>query len=121
MPRTATHSRSAGEARRPLSLRLPGAASLAIVGALLAAPVGAQRSSADARPAAGARVRVSVPPSRRVVGTVLAYRGDTLLLRRPTWNGAETTSVGLGAVRRLEVSVGKRRRLLKGAALGLTG
>ena len=87
---------------------------------LSASPVAAQRPAADTLPAAGARVRVSAPPSRRVVGTVLAYRGDTLLLQRATWNGAETTSVRLGEVRRLEVSVGKRRRMFNGALLGLS-
>jgi hypothetical protein len=55
------------------------------------------------------------------VGTVVAYRGDTLLLRRAIWYGAETTAVALGDADRLEVSVGKRRRVLKGALLGLTG
>ena len=87
---------------------------------LSAAPAAAQRPAADTLPLAGARVRVSAPPSRRAVGTVLAYRGDTLLLQRPTWSGAETTSVRLADVRRLEVSVGKRRRMFNGALLGLS-
>lgn len=88
---------------------------------LAASHAAAQRPATDTLPVAGARVRVSAPPSRRVVGTVLAYRADTLLLGRPNRSAAETTAVPLAAVRRLEVSVGKRRRLLKGALVGLTG
>jgi hypothetical protein len=88
---------------------------------LSASSVAAQRPTADTLPAAGARVRVSAAPLPPVVGTVLAYRGDTLLVRRLTGGAEDTTRVRLGDVQRLEVSVGKRRRRRAGALLGLAG
>jgi hypothetical protein len=79
-------------------------------------PVRAQQHTAD-RLAIGARVRVTAPPHGRSVGTVLAYRGDTLvLLRGPR---ADTVRVALGPAHRLDVSLGTRRRLGRGVGLGL--
>ena len=64
----------------------------------------------------GARVRVTAPPQVRTTGTLLGRRGDSLLVlgtRAP-----DTLRVALGTVRRLDVSLGPRRRVLRGALTG---
>jgi hypothetical protein len=79
----------------------------------------AQRPSLDSLPA-GARVRVTVPPLRRTTGTVLAVRGDTLLLLRA--RSKDTLPVVLSAVRAAEVSRGPGTRIGSGIGIGaLTG
>ena len=68
----------------------------------------------------GARVRVTAPPRARTTGTLLGRPGDTLLVVLPV-RGApapDTLRVALGAVRRLDVSLGRRRRVLGSALTG---
>ena len=90
------------------------------VGAALAlstAPAaGAQGPVAD-RLRVGARVRVDAPPERRLVGVLAAVGPDTLCV--VTGAGGEPRRIARVDVARLEVSVGRRPRLGRGALLGL--
>lgn len=96
--------------------RLPCAALLALV--LLGAGAGpalGQGATLDSLQL-GARVRITAPPWARTTGTLIGRRGDSLLvLGAPA---PDTLRVGLGTVRRLEVSLGPRRRVLRGALTG---
>ena len=72
----------------------------------------------------GARVRISNTGSDPRVATVVAHRGDTLLVQWPEFTSA--VAVPLAGISRLEVSTGRHRRVLKKmfvgtAAGGVTG
>jgi hypothetical protein len=78
-------------------------------------PAPAQGSTLDSL-RLGTRVRVTAPPRARTTGTLLGRRADSLLvLGAPT---EDTLRVALESVRRLDVSLGPRRRVLKGALIG---
>lgn len=63
----------------------------------------------------GARVRVAVEAPPKVVGTVLEPSGTTLILARA--DSSDTLAVKYAAITRLEVSLGKRHRVLHAAAV----
>lgn len=94
---------------------------------LLAAPVALAMLAAGPRPALGqgatldsvrpgARVRVTAPPRERTTGTLLGRRGDSLLVLGAL--APDTVRLALETVRRLDVSLGPRRRVLRGALTG---
>jgi len=71
--------------------------------------------------AAGTRARVTAPalgPSRRVA-TVIAQRGDTLVLRSE--GALNSVAVPLAGVTGLEVSRGRHTRVRRGLVVGLLG
>jgi hypothetical protein len=66
--------------------------------------------------APGARVRITTAGSERQIGTVVAQRGDTLLVKWP--EVANAVAVPLAGISRLDVSTGRHRRVVKGLVLG---
>ena len=99
-------------------------ATIALVILALALPAsGALRAQSTAPAAVGERVRITTPSQRgsyRIVGSVVAVQGDTLMLQSrevPT-----PRPVAFGEISTLEVSLGSRgnvrRGLLYGAVIG---
>lgn len=71
--------------------------------------------------APGTRVRVTVPGpagSERLVGTVVAQRGDTLVAQWETRDTLSAAYVALDRMLRLETSRGMRPQTLRGAGIG---
>jgi hypothetical protein len=72
-------------------------------------------------PDPGTRVRISAPglppPGPRVIGTLQAWRPDTIVVTRDS--SGDTLYVAMGAVRRLDVSEGVRSNADIGATTGL--
>jgi hypothetical protein len=91
-------------------------ASLLVLALAYPATLVAQAAPTAATLAPGARVRVTTSGSGRQIGTVVAHRGDTLLVRWPEF--ANAVAVPLDGVSRLEVSTGRHRRVVKGLMLG---
>lgn len=101
-------------AMRSLAPRIGnGAWLLLILGCLL--PTGA--SAQVFLPPAGARVRVTLTSSEKLVGTLSGAHRDTLLVR-PV-DAQEARAFPLGTLTRLEVSRGIRTRTGRGALIGL--
>ena len=64
----------------------------------------------------GARVRITYAGQKPRTAVVVAHSADTLLVRWPEY--ANAVAVPFAEISRLDVSTGRHRRLLKGAALG---
>lgn len=91
---------------------------LVLAGAALLAIPAAARAQPMEELAAGTRVRVAAPATGRLVGTVSAVRGDTLLVL----SRGGVHALPLSSVRTLQVSRGRPTRLesaLEGGAAGL--
>lgn len=103
-------------ARRSLAARIgTGAWFLVSFGCLLPAGAAAQVFL----PPAGARVRVTLASSEKLVGTLAGAHRDTLLVR-PV-DAQEARALPLGTLTRLEVSRGIHSRTGRGALIGLVG
>lgn len=76
-------------------------------------------SDAQSLPTPPARLRMVTPELTRTpaIGTLLAMRGDTMLVR--VEDSADTTAVALSNLTTLEVSAGRRRPVAKGMGIGL--
>jgi hypothetical protein len=86
---------------------------------LLALPSAARAQTADLAP--GTRVRVVDAGTGRVVGTVSAVRGDTLVVVSGKGEGAREVALSVSSIRRLQVSRGRPSRplsALHGAGIG---
>ncbi|MEJ7812395.1 MAG: hypothetical protein WKG32_18440, partial [Gemmatimonadaceae bacterium] len=66
------------------------------------------------------RVGPPAPRAGRVTGTVLGYRADTLLLlrNRPDAPGPDTVAVALGALRALDLRLGRQSRVRRAVGRG---
>ena len=64
----------------------------------------------------GARVRITHAGQKPRTAVVVAHSADSLLVRWPEYTNA--VAVPFAEISRLDVSTGRHRRLLKGAALG---
>jgi hypothetical protein len=83
---------------------------------MAAPPAAGAQSTADLRE--GTRVRIAEAAAGRLVGTVSAVRGDTLVVR----SGNDVRAVPFSSIRVLQVSRGRPPRLasaLEGGAIGL--
>ena len=67
----------------------------------------------------GARVRVTLAGEKPRVGIFVARRADTLIVRWPEF--ANTISLPLSGISRLDVSTGRHRNVVKGMVLGTVG
>lgn len=99
--------------RSLLPRAVSGAVLLLILGCLLPAGAAAQVFL----PPAGARVRVTLASSEKLVGTLSGAHRDTLLVR-PV-DAQEARALPLGTLTRLEVSRGIESRTGRGALIGL--
>lgn len=87
---------------------------------MLALP-SAARAQTAADPAPGTRVRVVDAGTGRVVGTVSAVRGDTLVVVSGKGESAREVALSVSSIRRLQVSRGRPSRplsALQGAGIG---
>jgi hypothetical protein len=94
---------------------------LALGACLLASPPALRAQVVDDL-APGTRVRVVEPGTGRIVGTVSALRGDTLVVLSGSGSSARTVSLPVSSMRSLQVSRGRPSRpasALRGAAIGL--
>jgi hypothetical protein len=92
------------------------------LGACLLACAPALRAQVVDDLAPGTRVRVVEPGTGRIVGTVSALRGDTLVVLSGSGSSARTVELPVSSMRSLQVSRGRPSRpasALRGAAIGL--
>lgn len=89
-------------------------------GLLLAAPAALRAQSASDL-ALGTRVRVVDPASGRIVGTVAALRGDTLVVRSGRGARERTVTLSVSSLHRLQVSRGTPSRPVSALQLGALG
>lgn len=78
--------------------------------------VGSARAQGSELLVPGARVRVAVESPPRIIGTVIEPSGNTLTLAKA--DSSDTLAVKYAAITRLDVSLGKRHRMLHSTAVG---
>jgi hypothetical protein len=81
--------------------------------------IAAGAASAQSLPTPPARLRIATPELGKstAIGTLLAVRGDTMLMRLE--DSADTTALAMSDLTKLEVSTGHRRPIARGLGIGL--
>lgn len=90
----------------------------ALIVVLLACPnvLTGQAAMSEGAVGPGARVRITQSGSQPRIGVVVARSADTLVVRWPEYTNA--VALPFAEISRLDLSTGRHRKVLKGAAIG---